>query len=74
MKFSAASWRATIAVDWNLTYIEGVPGPGDISGTLGKFPRLASEKGTSLLNTWWISSTGRSHTRLPDWSCNDGVS
>ena len=27
MKFSAASWRATIAVDWNPTYIEGIPGP-----------------------------------------------
>ena len=26
-KFSAASWRAANAVDWNLTCTEGVPGP-----------------------------------------------
>ena len=26
-KFAAASQRAAMSVDWNLTYIEGVPGP-----------------------------------------------
>ena len=35
--------------------LRGFLDPGDISGTLGKFPGLASEKGTSLLDTQWIS-------------------
>ena len=26
-EFLAASWRASITLDWNLTCIEGVPGP-----------------------------------------------
>ena len=75
MKFLAASWRAAIAVDWNLTCIEWVPGTlGTYLVFLGKFPRLAFEKGTSLLNTQLIFGTCRFHARLPVWAYNGGAS
>ena len=57
MKFLAASWRAAIAVDWNLTCIEGVPGLVDISGNLETFPRL-------------VFGISGFHERLPVWTYN----
>ena len=48
--------------------------PGDISSTLGKFPRSDFEKRTSLLNTQWIFDTIRFHARLPVWAYNNEAS